>query len=107
MKAASVDTIICPQCSAELPVDAQACAHCGSSTELSATSNAQRLLDRPWFLLILILHVGLLGIPAYWKTKYSLGVRLLIVLASIAYTVFAVGVIFWIGAYLLRSLGVI
>jgi hypothetical protein len=47
----------------------------------------QQLLDRPWVIVVLMLHVGLLGIPVYWKTKYSLGARLFLVVASIVYTV--------------------
>ena len=55
----------------------------------------KRLVNNPWALLVLVLHVGLLGIPLYWKTKYSLTVRLLIILASIVYTLVAVWLIVW------------
>ena len=40
-----------------------------------------------------MLHVGFLGIPVYWKTNYSLGVRLAMVIVSIVYTVSAVAFI--------------
>ena len=53
----------------------------------------QQLLDRPWVIVVLMLHVGFLGIPVYWKTKYSLGARLLMVLASTVYTIGAVAFI--------------
>lgn len=59
------------------------------------------LMDRPWVIVVLLLHVGLLGIPIYWKTNYSVAARLGIILASIAYTVFAIVFIVvmlrWIG----------
>jgi hypothetical protein len=53
------------------------------------------LLNRPWFLVVLLLHVGILGIPAYWATKYSVTTRLLIIAASIVYTLLAVAIIVW------------
>lgn len=58
----------------------------------------KQLFDNPWALLVLVLHVGFLGIPLYWKTKYSLPVRLLIIVASIVYTMAAV----W---FIVRMLG--
>ena len=58
-------------------------------------ADERRLMDRPWFIVVLLLHVGVLGIPAFWATHYSVSTRLLIILASILYTLFAVVVIIW------------
>ena len=93
MEAETVDTIICPGCSAELAAADDVCAQCGAPTTVKG--RPQELINRPWVIVILMLHVGLLGIPVYWKPKYSLGTRLLIVLASIVYTVAAVIFITW------------
>lgn len=100
MEAQTVTTIVCRQCHAELDVSAVVCYDCGTSTNedeplKTQTIDKQRLLDRPWFLFILVLHVGFLGIPAYWKTNYSVTTRLFIVAASIVYTVVAVAIIIW------------
>jgi len=64
----------------------------------------KRLFNNPWALVVLVLHVGLLGIPLYWKTRYSLPVRLLIIFASIIYTVAAVWFIVWMCGWLGRRL---
>ncbi len=69
-----------------------------------AKQKLKQLFNNPWALLVLVLHVGLLGIPLYWKTKYSLSTRLLIILASIVYTIAAVGLIVWILGWLGRML---
>ncbi len=61
-----------------------------SNGETPPRSEVMQLMDRPWVIIVLLLHVGFLGIPIYWKTKYSVGVRLGIIVASIAYTLFAV-----------------
>jgi hypothetical protein len=53
------------------------------------------IIDRPWLIVVVLLHVGFLGIPLYWRTSYTRTTRLLICLASIAYTVFALAVIAW------------
>lgn len=68
------------------------------SNDEQAKTSAQRLkelVEQPWILLVLVLHVGVLGIPVYWKLNYPLTARLLIILGSIAYTIFAVLVIIW------------
>ena len=39
--------------------------------------------------------LGLLGIPLYWKTKYSLRVRVILIALSVIYTVIAVLIILW------------
>ena len=94
MDAVDVTTIICPGCGAELAAAASRCQKCGGATAPvgSADSKAKlnELLNRPWVIVVLMLHVGLLGIPWYWRTKYSLGARLFMVIASIVYTVAAV-----------------
>ena len=105
MEAHAVTTVICRNCHAELAVTADVCDRCGTRTNENGASHPSavdessaqqaRLLDRPWFLIVLILHLGVLGIPAYWATGYSLPTRLLIVTASILYTAFAVVVIVW------------
>jgi len=66
-----------------------------SQEPTTQTQKLKELVEKPWVLVILVLHVGLLGLPVYWKLNYSFGARLLIILASIAYTVFAVLVIIW------------
>ena len=108
-----IDTIVCPQCQAALAASADACPHCGAATVAVAslptnqgdTHETKRLIDKPWLIVILILHVGLLGIPLYWKTSYSLVVRLWLIVASIVYTVFAVAAIVMILWKIARDLG--
>jgi tellurite resistance protein TehA-like permease len=69
-----------------------------------AKQKLQRMFDSPWAMLVLVLHVGVLGIPLYWKARYSLAVRLLIILGSIVYTVAAVWAIVWMCGWLIRRL---
>lgn len=100
MEAHSVNTIICPSCGTDLAVTVRRCNRCGAATDgpssqLVTASPAARLLDRPLILVVLLLHVGLLGIPLYWRTRYSVPTRLAIILASIVYTVVALAVIYW------------
>ena len=100
MEARAVTTFVCRTCHADLDVDAKFCGQCGAPTaerqaEIAGSTAHNRLLDRPWFLIVLVLRVGVLGIPAYWQTKYSAATRLLIIIASILYTLFAIVVIVW------------
>ena len=44
-------------------------------------SELMQVMDRPWVIVVLLLHVGFLGIPIYWKTKYPLSTRLWICVA--------------------------
>jgi hypothetical protein len=111
MKSILVPTIVCPRCHAELDVHKELCPHCHSSLVVSDSTKLltgdeerQKVLDRPWVIAVLLLHVGLLGIPIYWKTSYSVQTRLLICLLSVVYTVFAVGFIVSVGSYLYRKL---
>ena len=98
MDALEISTTICPGCGTELRPKDKVCGQCGHTTSKRAATDSKerlkQLLDRPWVLVVLILHVGFLGIPVYWKTNYSLGVRLFMVIASIVYTVGAVAFIF-------------
>lgn len=99
MEAETVDTIICANCEAELAATAEICGQCGAATKstgMSGRGQAKELMNRPWVIVVLILHVGFLGIPIYWMTKYSLAARLLMILTSIVYTVAAVTAIIWI-----------
>jgi ribosomal protein L40E len=97
MDAGNATTIVCPKCGAELRPADEACEQCGRTTARPAANESRarlkRMLDRPWVIVVLMLHVGFLGIPAYWKTSYSLGVRLMMVIVSIVYTVGAVAFI--------------
>ena len=106
MDAETVSSIICPQCESVLDPKDDVCQNCGSATAGSPPPRAgssgkgtrirdDRLLNNPWVLLILVLHVGLLGIPVYWKLRYSRSTRILIIVGSIVYTVIAVGGILW------------
>lgn len=93
MDTLKVTTIVCQDCGAELQPTDGACQQCGRGTAPAAPDSKEKLkqlLDRPWVIVVLILHVGLLGIPVYWKTNHSLGARLTMVIASIVYTVGAV-----------------
>ena len=97
MDAVRVTTIQCPNCGAALRPTDVACRQCGHTMARPAATDSKaklkQLLDRPWVLVVLILHVAFLGIPVYWKTNYSLGARLFMVVASIVYTVGAVAFI--------------
>ena len=61
-----------------------------NSNTAPARSELMQVMDRPWVIVVLLLHVGFLGIPVYWKTKYSVSTRIWICVASIVYTVGAV-----------------
>jgi len=96
MEAYSVVSIVCPNCGTALEPADDVCHRCGARTSIAAPQSAApraRLMDRPWLLIIVVLHVGVLGIPLYWKTKYPAPVRLAIIGASVVYTVLAVAVI--------------
>ncbi|MEE2935522.1 MAG: hypothetical protein VYA84_05950 [Planctomycetota bacterium] len=58
-------------------------------------SELMKVMDRPWAIILLLLHVGFLGIPIYWKTNYSVATRVWISVASIVYTVAALAFIFF------------
>jgi hypothetical protein len=108
----SIDSIVCPSCQAALDVSADVCPRCGAATTVDRTGAALasrprkkgRLIDKPWLIVIVMLHVGFLGIPMYWRTNYSVATRLWLVAASIAYTLLAVGTIvlmlWWIASSL-------
>ena len=94
-----ITTVICPRCQSETEARAQFCPRCGASLirygQPAPTSANQRITDRPWFIVLVLLHVGFLGIPYFLKTNYSLRARWLMCIASIAYTLIAVGIIIW------------
>jgi len=106
MESYSVTSIICPSCTTALDPTDDVCHQCGANTTSGADTNdalRPRLMDRPWLLVVVLLHVGVLGIPLYWKTKYSTSVRLAIIAASIAYTLFAVTTIVWGCKYIISQ----
>jgi hypothetical protein len=104
METYSVVSIICPNCKTALDPGDDVCRQCGAHTTSGVVDTTDaprtRLIDRPWLLIVVVLHVGLLGIPLYWKTSYSTSVRLVIIVASIVYTVFALAIIIGVGKYL-------
>jgi hypothetical protein len=87
-----IDSIVCPNCERALDPTASNCPDCQTST---SDKTDPRLVDRPWLILIVLLHLGILGIPLYWCTRYSLKTRLAIVLLSVVYTLVAVAIIIW------------
>jgi hypothetical protein len=99
--------VVCPSCLAESDASAETCARCGQRLEgskrASETEGAAKLIDRPWLMILLVLHLGLLGIPLYWKSSYSLARRIQICLASIAYTVFVLFAVYWLLCWLYQS----
>ena len=102
--------VVCPRCQAEVDAKADRCNFCGADLNgsvepviVATISENQSITDRPWFIVIVLLHVGLLGIPYYLKTGYSLRARLMMCIASIAYTVFAIAVIAWGLMQILRA----
>ena len=81
---------------AELPAAADLCDRCGASTSGDHQEVAERpLRDRPWVMTILLLHLGVFGIPLYWKASYSRNTRILVVILSIVYTLLVVVVVIW------------
>lgn len=97
--------IICPQCASTLDAAADGCPYCGCvTTAAPPPARVKPLIDRPWLIALAILHVGVLGIPLYWKTSYSLSTRLLLVGVSIVYTIVAVAGIAWGGWQIWRVL---
>ena len=100
-----VNEIICPKCQASVDATQARCSQCDAPMVAADTAplsiQADSALNKPWVIVVLLLHVGLLGIPVYWKLNYSTATRLFIIVASILYTVFAVGVIVLFGYWLL------
>jgi hypothetical protein len=85
----------------ESPIEAQMVAPAATYRQNSASGTSagdrkrEKLFDRPWFITVLILHLGAFGIPAYWRTRYSVRTRVMLVVVSIIYTVIAVAIIAW------------
>lgn len=106
MQPALVPTIICPHCEADLEAHREFCPHCGRSvtTHPDAPQSTREIMNRPWMIALVLLHVGLLGIPLYWQLDYPRSTRLWLCIGSIAYTVLAVGLIVWIGWWLYATL---
>jgi len=105
-----IGTIVCPHCGVEVSPDATLCPQCGcglivAGADASVDPQQNRLRDEPWFILVLLLHLGVLGIPFYLVTRYSLVVRLALVVASILYTLFVIAAVILVGAFLWRELG--
>jgi len=97
-ESAVVAQIVCPLCHTMIDATTDVCHQCGAHTEgktLQADPKTTRLIDRPWLILLVILHVGILGIPVYWRTRHSVPARLMLILLSGIYTVFAVWFIIW------------
>ncbi len=91
-------TVPCANCGATLNSTLPYCPACGRITVVDAVvvdTPRFRFVDKPWVLIVLLLHVGLLGIPIYWTSRHSLGTRWTMVIGSIAYTLFAIAVILW------------
>lgn len=94
--AALVAEIVCPHCASPLDAAADRCPTCGGDvTDTTGLARVKPLIDRPWLIALAILHVGVLGVPWYWKTSYSLATRLLLIGVSIVYTAIAVTAIVW------------
>ena len=93
----AVDTIVCPKCDMALDAYADYCPYCHASTtdKPAGQTTDRRLVDRPWLILVVLLHLGVLGIPLYWCTRHSLKTRLMIVLLSLVYTIVAIAGIVW------------
>jgi hypothetical protein len=105
MNSSLVTTVICPHCHAEIDARRDICPHCSKPLHVGTQGGVTdaRVIDRPWILAVLLLHVGFLGIPIYWKTNYSVATRLLVCAASIVYTVSAVWFIVVVGSWLYRQ----
>lgn len=63
--------------------------------ERTESTAKRRVWERPEWLAILLLHLGPFGIPLYWRTGYSIRTRLLLIVASLAYSVLFVLVVYW------------
>jgi predicted amidophosphoribosyltransferase len=98
--------ILCPHCNAVLDAHLNRCPQCGRPTASASREPAPRqsLIDRPWVIVLTMLHVGFLGIPLYWHTRYSTRVKLAMIAASILYTIGAVAGIVWGCVYIWRML---
>jgi hypothetical protein len=98
-----VATIICPRCHAEVAAAVHQCPGCGCTLQFqqpaapapSPQRPATRLLERPWVVTILVLHLGAFGIPLYWHLRLSLRARCWIIGLSILYTLLVVLIVVW------------
>ena len=106
MESYTVMSIVCPGCGADLDPTADICEACGARTTTGQPLVAppKPLMDRPWLLVVVLLHVGVLGIPLYWKANYPAHVRLGVIAASIVYTIFALVVILWGGKFIIDQI---
>ena len=64
----------------------------------------QRNFPAVRLIVLTMLHVGVLGIPLYWHTRYSIRVKLAMIAASVLYTIGAVAGIVWGCAFIWRML---
>lgn len=74
----------------------------GLSSDEPESAASARLRDEPGWIVILVLHLGLFGIPLYWRTRYPVSVRLLIVVVSLVYSLLFGLVVFWGGLQIVR-----
>lgn len=97
--------MFCPRCQIQLSESVTQCPRCGVPCEpiLVAEPVDSRLIDEVWVLVIIVLHLGCLGIPLYLVTRYSLTTRWLICLVSILYTLFVIWFVLAVGTYLWRQ----
>jgi predicted amidophosphoribosyltransferase len=90
--------LVCAACGAPLDEDADHCDRCGRIVRGTARpiaaadpalSGARRLIDRPWFVLMLLFcATAALGLPLLWKSRgFSRFAKLLVSLLVTVYTV--------------------
>jgi hypothetical protein len=97
--------MLCPRCHTAIVESVGSCPQCRQACEpvLQAEPVNARLIDEGWLIVLVLLHLGCLGIPLYLMTRYSLTTRLALVLVSILYTALVVVVTIAVGSYIWRQ----
>ena len=108
-----VANVICPGCGASVEPAAVVCPGCGSpiaarantlQAEETSGPSEERVRDQTWFIIVILLHLGVLGVPFYMATRYSLAIRLGLVIISVLYTAFVIVFAYFVVTYIGRQL---
>jgi len=111
MVASTIESIVCPACTAVLDVKDPFCRHCGMPTSIRDASGAQlgvggpvreNPIDSPWVVLALLLFaLGPFALPLLYKSRaFNLPVKIVLTVVVVAIAVFAV----WVTLYLLGEI---
>lgn len=108
MEPQTVNSIICPNCTAELAAGDERCPHCGAATRGSGAAAGQRprlmdskWLNNPWMVLgLCFFALAIFGLPLIWKTRaFSTPVKWLVSIVMVIYTIAILWLFFLVMAW--------